>query len=123
MKTTRRLRVVTMAVTAVMACGTANAQHWCWHHRPHRVAAVVTRPAVTIHVANHFTQGERFRMVLAYLKSHSSLSVKAYAKMTGLSRVAAEAELDAFVADRSKPVTVVLKGKKKVYVMVDGHRR
>ena len=37
--------------------------------------------------------------------------------MTGLSKITAEAELDAFVSDKDKPIIAVIRGKKKVYIM------
>lgn len=36
--------------------------------------------------------------------------------MTGLSMAAAEAELDAFAMDKKKPVQLIIRGKKKVYI-------
>ena len=91
--------------------------HWHRYYRPYNVVTVVSKPAVTIHVNNHLNQKERFKMAMAYLKNHDHLTVKKYAKMTGLSKMAAEAELDAFVADKDKSVIAVVRGKKKVYIM------
>ena len=73
------------------------------------------RPAIL--VRNRFTQKERFRMAMAYLKNHEYLTVKKYAKMTELSKAAAKAELDAFVADKERPLETVIRGKKKVYIL------
>ena len=67
--------------------------------------------------SNRFTQKERFRMVMAYLKSHDYLTVKRYAKMTEMSKEAAKAELDAFAADKDRPIEAVIRGKKKVYIL------
>lgn len=108
-----------MAIVVILSCGTANAQRWRRYHHPYRVVTVVSRPAVTVHVSNRFTQGERFRMAMAYLDEHEYLTVKRYAKMTELSKAAAKAELDAFVADKDKPITAVIRDRKKVYVMRD----
>lgn len=117
MDTTRKLKIAITATAVVLSCGVANAQHWRWHHsHPYHVLTVVPKPAVTVHVSNRFTQKERFRMAATYLKSHSYLTIKKYARMTKLPQAAAEAELDAFAADKNKPVTAVIKGKKKVYV-------
>ena len=117
MNATGKWRIVVMALTIILACGTANAQHWRWYHRPHRVVTIVPKPVVTVSVSNRFTQKERFRMAMVYLKNHSYLTIKKYAKMTELPKAAAEAELDAFVVDRSKPIVSVIKGKKKLYVL------
>ena len=86
MNTTSKLRAAAVAIAVAMTCGTANAQHWRWHCRPRPVVTVVSRPAVTVHVNNHFTQKERFKIAMAYLKSHSYLTVKKYTSMTELSK-------------------------------------
>lgn len=56
-------------------------------------------------------------MAMAYLKEHEYLTVKRYAKMTELSKAAAEAELDAFAADQDRPIETAIRGKKKVYII------
>ena len=58
-------------------------------------------------------------MVMAYLKNHDYLTVKRYANMTELSKAAAEAELDAFAAEKDKPVMAAIMDGKKVYVTRD----
>ena len=58
-------------------------------------------------------------MAMAYLDNHGYLTVKKYAQMTGLPKTAAEAELDAFAADKDNPVTAVIRDGKKVYVTKD----
>ena len=122
MKSTRKLKTAitaTMLALTCLACGTASAQHrhHHWHLHPHRVVTVVSRPAVTLRVSNHVSQKERFAMAMAYLKNHGSLSARKYARMTCLTKMAAEAELDAFAADKDKPIMAVIQGKKKVYVI------
>lgn len=116
MRPTGTLKIAVMVTVIILSCGTANAQRWRWYHRPYRVMTIISRPAVAVHVNNRFTKKERFRMAMAYLKNHEYLTVKRYAKMTELSKAAAEAELDAFVADKDKPMAVVIRGKKKVYI-------
>ena len=113
-----KLKIAIMAIILiVLSYETANAQRWRWYSRPHRVVTVVTRPTVTVHVSNRFTQKERFRMAMAYLKDHEYLTVKRYARMTELSKAAAKAELDAFADDRDKPIEAVIRGKKEVYIL------
>ena len=116
MKPTGKLKIAMVAIVILLSCGTADAQRWRWYSRPYRVT-VVTRPDVTVHVGNRFTQKERFRMAMAYLKSHDYLTVKKYAKMTELSKAAAKAELDAFAADKDRPIEAVIRGKKNVYIL------
>lgn len=53
---------------------------------------------------------------MAYLETHKCLTIKQYAKMTQLSSASAEAELDAFAMDKKKPLQLVIRGKKKVYI-------
>lgn len=118
MRPTGKLKIAMMAIIViVLSCGTANAQRWHRYHRPYRVVTVVSRPAVAIHVNNRFTQKERFRMAVAYLKNHDYLTVKRYANMTELPKAAAKAELDAFAADKDRPIKAVIRGKKKVYIL------
>lgn len=54
-------------------------------------------------------------MAIAYLTRNQYLSVMQYAKMTGLSKDMAEAELDAFACDDKNPVELVVTEKKKLY--------
>lgn len=116
MNATGKLKIAVVTIALALVCGTVNAQHWRWHHRPHRVVTVVSRPAVTVHISHRFSQKERLAMVIAYFETHEYLTIKEYAKMTRLTKAAAEAELDAFAMDKNKPVKVVIRGKKKVYV-------
>lgn len=103
------------AVAMVMACPAANAQRHHHHHRAPRVVTVV-RPAVAVNVvSNSLDWQNRLSMAVAYLDSHRYLTVKKYAKMTGLTKSVAEAELDAFASDKGKPIVAVAQGKKKVY--------
>ena len=95
MKPTGKLKIAMMAIVILLSCGTVDAQRWRWHSRPYRVT-VVTRPDVTVHVGNR---------------------LKKYAKMTELSKAAAKAELDAFAADKDRPIEAVIRGKKKVYIL------
>ena len=117
MKPTGKLKTAIMAAVIILACSTADAQRWRWHSRPYRVVTAVAKPDIIIHVDNRFSQRERFRMAMAYLKSHEYLTVKRYAKMTELSKAAAKAEVDAFVADKEKPIMAVIRGEKKVYTL------
>lgn len=117
MKPTGKLKIAMMTLIIILSCGTADAQRWRWHSRSYRVVTVITRPNVTVHVDNRFTQKERFRMAMAYLKNHDYLTVKRYAKMTELSKEAAKAELDAFAADKDRPIEAVIRGNKKVYIL------
>lgn len=81
------------------------------------VAAVVTRPAVTKHISNRFSKKDRLEMAVAYLKGHKTLSVSKYAKMTGLEKTMAKAELDAFALNKNNPIKAVVNGNKKLYVI------
>lgn len=89
----------------------ANAQH-----RHHRHARPVTTIVVKSGTSVQSGKKGRLSMAVNYLQSHKSLTVKRYAKMTGLTKAAAKSELDAFAADVSKPIMAVVNGKKTVYV-------
>lgn len=118
MCTTGKWKTGILVIAMALVCGTVNAQHWrrhCHYHR-HRVVTVVARPYLTSHVSNLFNQKERLAMAVAYLETHEYLTIKQYAKMTQLSKVSAEAELDACAMDEKKPIQLVIRGKKKVYI-------
>lgn len=88
------------------------------HHHPHRhhpvvVAASPSKPVIS----NRITTRDRMNMAIAYLNKNKRMGVAAYSKMTGLSKRTAEAELDAFVMDKSIPIGIAMVGKKKVYVL------
>lgn len=105
-----------------LSCGTADAQRWHRLSRPYRVVTVVPGPAAAVHVMNSFTQKERFGMAMVYIQNHGYITVKKYAKITGLPKASAKAELDAFAADKDKPVTAVIKDGKKAYVTSERNR-
>lgn len=96
MSTTGKLKIMIVTIALALVCGTVNAQPRRWYHRPHKVVTVVSRPAVTIHVSNRFSQKERLAMVIAYLETHEYLTIKKYVQMTKLAKATAETELDAF---------------------------
>lgn len=103
-------------MASLLTCCSANAQrYYRHHHHPHYVVTVVAKPAATVRVSNRLNQKERLQMAVAYLEHNQYLSVKKYAKMTGLSKEMAEAELDAFACDKRNPVTLVISDRKKLY--------
>lgn len=116
MCTTRKWKTGILVIAMALVCGAANAQHWHRHYPPNRVVTVVVHPDATFHVSNRFNQKERLVMAIAYLETHKYLTIRQYAKMTQLSMSSAEAELDAFAMDTNKPIQLVIKGKKKVYI-------
>ena len=122
MKTMTNIRkVMLIAMLALFATTSFARYRHCGHahHYPNHRSAVVTvvnRPSVTARTINRTNKKDRLEMALAYLKSHKSLSVSAYRKMTGLTNAMAEAELDAFAFSRSNPIKLIMDGKKKLYV-------
>ena len=128
MKAIGKIKIAMVVAAMFFACGSANAQRWHRHgyhgHVAHAAClaypshvTVVAKPAVTTHVSNRLNQKERFNMAMAYLKSNGSLTVKQYSKMTGLTKKTAKAELDAFAADKSKPIVSTYNGKKQIYLL------
>ena len=116
MCTIGKWKTAILVIAMALVCGSTNAQHGRWHYRPVRVVTVVAQPNVPSHVSNRFNQKERLAMAMAYLKTHKYLTIKQYAKMTQLSKASAEAELDAFAVDKKKPIQLVIRGKKKMYI-------
>lgn len=128
MKVNGKIKIAMVVAAMVFACGSANAQRWhrygyhghvahaaCLAYPSH--VTVVAKPVVTTHISNRLNQKERFNMAMAYLKSNGSLTVKQYSKMTGLTKETAKAELDAFAADKSKPIVSTYNGKKQIYLL------
>lgn len=103
----------------VLICGTATAQRRYYSHYfdRHPVTTVVVKPVATVRVSQRITQKERLEIAIAYLNDNEFLSIKEYAKITGLTKKTAEAELDAFSNDRKKPIAMVIAGKKKLYTL------
>lgn len=115
--------IITVAMM-LLAGWPADAQHCHRNHwrRGNRVVSVVpyhvpvTRVKVeTSHVSNRFSQKERLAMVVAYLDAHAYMTVNQYARMTQLSKLAAEAELDAFAMDKKNNIAVIDNGRKRTY--------
>ena len=75
MSTTGKLKIMIVTIALALVCGTVNAQPRRWYHRPHKVVTVVSRPAVTIHVSNLFTQMEVLAWLFAYLQTHEYLTI------------------------------------------------
>ena len=124
MKTIKFIKQGMVIAMMALVSTTATAQyrhhshfnHYGPYYRP-VIATVVTRPAVTTHISNRLSKKDRLEMVLAYLHNNKTLTISKYSKMTGLSNAMAEAELDAFVANKKNPIKVVFNGKKKLYVL------
>ena len=117
MYTTIKEKAGILILVMLLTCGAVNAQHWrhCCYYPSNRVVTVVVKPDMAHYVSNRLKRKERLAMAMAYLKTNKYLTIKQYAKMTQLSRAAAEAELDAFAMDKKKPIQLVIRGKKKVY--------
>lgn len=118
-------RILILAASLALMCGTANAHRY--YHVPHyygshynripQVRAIVrTVPEKRTTVIARLTKGDRFEMAVAYLKANPSMSIKEYAKMTGLKNEIAEAELNVFSQDALNPIKPV-PGKKNLYFL------
>jgi hypothetical protein len=114
MYTTIKEKVGMLILVMLLICGAVNAQHWR-HYPSNRIVTVVVKPDMLHYISNRFNRKERLAMAMAYLKTNKYLTIKQYAKMTQLSRAAAEAELDAFAMDKKNPIQLVIRGKKKIY--------
>ena len=117
MYATIKEKVGMLILVMLLICGAVIAQHWrhyCYYPS-NRVVTVVVKPDMLHYISNRFNRKERLAMAMAYLKTNKYLTIKQYAKMTQLSRAAAEAELDAFAMDKKNPIQLVIRGKKKIY--------
>lgn len=119
MDSTGKMKVCIWIAAGVLICGTASAQRRFHSHcfGRHSAMTVVVQPAVTIRANLHITQKERLEMAVAYLNNNKYLSIREYARMTGLTKKMAEAELDAFSNARKKTIVAVLADKKKLYTL------
>ena len=106
---------LTALVSLLTSCSASAQRYYRHHHHPHHVVTVVAKPATTVRVSNRLNQKERLQIAIAYLDRNQYLSIKQYAKMTGLTKDMAEAELDTFARDKRNPITLVIMGKKKLY--------
>lgn len=117
--------VLFMALVLTCSFASANGRqgvHYVRHtHTPTYVtirsgAHRAARPCITMHISNSLTQKERLAMAVAFLNNNDYLSVKQYAKITGLSKDTAGAELEAFAADDKNQIEAKIVSRKKVYV-------
>ena len=119
MNTTLTIKTAIIALTLGFTSISANAQlhrYRYYGHGHHATTVVVHTPSVS-NINNRFTQTERLGLAVAYLKNHHTISIKKYAKLTGLPRDTAEAELDAFTANRRNRIVSIINGKRKVYTL------
>jgi len=116
MKTTGKLNKGLIIAIMAMTFATSSAGTRPMRHRIINSPIVVKRPVARPKVVNHFGQRDRLSMALAYIDNNRSISAKTYARITGLSKAAAEAELDAFAHDRNTRIAALVDGNKKVYV-------
>lgn len=118
-----RRKILIVTLTLVMASGSAFGRRYYHYHTqytcpyPPRVTTIIrpvhdSRPT---HISR-ITKRDRYDMALAYLKSNTYMTVKQYAKITGLKKEIAEAELNVFVQDISSPIKPV-PGKKNLYYL------
>lgn len=112
------INIQRLALVALMATTLGTAQA---HRRPMRRLAkpVVVAPAKPItpkKATAHFGQRQRLDMALAYIDRNRHITAKAYSKLTGLQRKAAEQELDAMARSPRSGIALVMSGNKKLYV-------
>lgn len=120
METIAYLRKYIVAVIALLVCSGTQAKRRYLHRTPIHTAwkspvVIVKQPANTVTVVQGFSQKERWNMVVAYLNNHPYIGVREYAKITGLKKKTAEAELDAFTLEKRRNLSVTVIDKKKMY--------
>ncbi len=109
-----------VAALFALVCTTSTAHRHVRPLRSHGVHVVMrphyaARPAVTVRINNRITQKERLGMAMAYIRKNGAISPKEYAKITGLQKKTAEAELESFAADKRKPIVATARNGKTVY--------
>lgn len=113
-------RILIAAASLTLLCGTVFAHRHHHSRRSHfgpRITTIVrTAPTKRVAVVSRITKQDRFEMAIAYLNANHELSVKQYAKMTGLKKEIAEAELTVFANDIFNPIKPV-PGKKNLYYL------
>lgn len=87
-------------------------------HPTIRVTVAPPRPVPPVRIVRLSTLRERLARAQAYLSSHKTISAKRYARLTGLTRSAARAELDTFARDSSTRIAAVGAGKRKCYTLI-----
>lgn len=113
------LKIKTAALVALLLCSASSAEAQRRHrfHRGHNTTTIVTRPVVTIKANAKLTRQDRLAMALAWLNKNRYLTVKKYAKMTGLTKAMAQAELEAFAKGPKRAIKVIISGKKRRYML------
>lgn len=118
MDKTMKIRTGIIAISLALMCASIQAQPRQHTRRGHGVTTIIVKPAAKGHGVKRTDRKDRLAMAVAHLRTNRFLTVKKYAKMTGLTHATAEAELEIFAADRCNPVVRALKGKKKIYTML-----
>lgn len=113
-------RILILAASLALMCGTANARHHRYYGgrpycHPHVTTVIRTAPPRAVHV-NRITKKDRLKMAVAYMKANTYMSAKQYAKITGLKKDIAQAELSVFAQDSKNPIKPV-PGKKNLYYL------
>lgn len=112
-------RTLTLAIMTAATLTASAQRRGRIHYRMHKPqpVVVVKQPATTTRTISHLTRTDRLHMAIAYLKENRTLTPGKYSNMTGLTRTAAKAELDAFAASGKNHIAAMYTGKKKVYVL------
>lgn len=111
--------ILISAIVLLGIGGTIQAKHRHIYRVPARPIGftVINQSSPLVTTVQRFTQKDRWNMVVAYLGTHTYLSAKDYAKLTGLKKAVAEAELEAFSVDKKKKLSIIFIKKKKVYTL------
>lgn len=108
------LSLAALAMNAQRGPHHRSLRHKCRSH------VVLVRNVHVTNVIHRFSQKERLAMAIAFLKENECISAKQYGRITGLKREAAQAELDAFAADKRTPIYRLIDNKKKTYALKHG---
>lgn len=117
MNASLQIKTAALAALLLFTASPAEAQRRHRLHRGHHTTTIVARPVVTIKADTKLTRKDRLGMALAWLAGNPYLTAKKYAKMTGLSKEMAKAELDAFAQNPKSRIKVAVSGKKRRYTL------
>lgn len=116
MNTAKNMRRTLLIALMAMAISSADAHKRPALHRVVHAKTVVVKPVVVKKSVLRVDRNARLAALMAYLDTHENITAKKYAKLTGLSKGVAEAELNTFAFEKGNPIAVVTNGNKKVYV-------
>lgn len=110
--------LMALTLTAVSVGPIYGHRHYNRHPMRHHCHTTVVRPVTVVasSMTNGLTRKGRLDLAVAYLRNNHHISASQYARITGLDKSFAEAELNMFAKNRCNPICAV-PGKKSLYYL------